>query len=57
MPPPLGRTLYAHALPGLDCGIVLRALAFDGWEPEAIAGQGLSGPRSPVRSIGGEGSS
>jgi hypothetical protein len=41
-------------LPGLDCGIVrfqasppdaplgeLRALVFDSWEPEAIAGQGL----------------
>jgi hypothetical protein len=52
--PTVLQALYAHVLPRLDCGIMrfeaspsgaplrqLRALVFDGWEPEAIAGQGL----------------
>jgi hypothetical protein len=52
--PAVLQALYAHVLPGLDCGIVqfqasppdapvgeLRALVLDSWEPEAIAGQGL----------------
>ena len=52
--PTVLQALYAHVLPAVDCGIVrfeasppgaplreLRALVFDSWEPEAIAGQGL----------------
>jgi hypothetical protein len=52
--PAVLQALYAHLLPFLDCGLVwfepspagaplreLRALVFDSWWPEEIAGQGL----------------